>query len=154
MIFQEFLPYGFGLVTFVPMIVGLLIRIAVAVFISKQCQKRGMEPTMLVVLTCCCGCLIGGIVYLVSASNNPPQDEFQQPTFSSNQGQQTTYGQQPKPIYGQPKHQQPTQQAPPKPVYPDSSTTMPNINKAFCPICGSQNQKNAMYCSHCGADLK
>jgi len=146
MIFQEFMPYGFGLVTFVPMIVGLLINIAVAVFISKQCQKRGMEPTMFVLLTCCCGWLIGGIVYLVSASNNPPQDEFQQPTFSSNQGQ--VYGQKQQPIYEQ---TQPTQ---PKPSNPDAITTMPNINKTFCPICGSQNQKNAMYCSHCGANLK
>lgn len=142
MISQEFMPYGFGIVTFVPMIVGLLINIAVAVFISKQCQKRGMEPTMYVVITCCCGLLIGAVVYLVAASNHPIEaDNFQQPTFSSQQ--QTTYSQ-----------QQPQQQVQPKPAYQDASTTMPDIDKSFCPICGSKNQKDGKFCSTCGADLK
>jgi len=152
MIFQEFMPYGFTIVTFLPMIFAIGIRVIIAVIIAKDAQKRQMEPTIYVVLVCIMGWCIGGIVYLVTASNHPIQTgDFQEPSFSSNQGQQTTYGQQPQPIYGQPKFQQPTQQSQPKPVSSGESTTLPNINKAFCPICGSQNQKNAMYCSHCGA---
>ncbi|MHA1562380.1 MAG: zinc ribbon domain-containing protein [Promethearchaeota archaeon] len=161
MIFQEYMPYGFTLGTFLPGIFVFVIRIIIAVIIAKDAQKRQIGPTLYIVLVCCAGGCIGGIVYLVIASNHPVQNgDFQEPSFSSNQGQQTIYGQQPQPIYGQPKYQQPTQptqptqQSQPKPVYPDASTTMPNVNKTFCPICGSQNQKNAMYCSHCGADLK
>ena len=156
MIFQEYMPYGFTIGTFLPGIIGLLINIPVAYFITKDAQKRGMEPTVYVLLTCCCGWLIGGIIYLVTASNHPVQtDEFGQPTFSSHQGQvygqpqqQTTYGQQ----Y---QHQrQPVQPPQPKPVYPDANTTMPDINSSFCPICGSKNDMNGKFCSHCGADLK
>ena len=154
MIFQE-IPYGFTLITFIPMIAGFGIRILIAVIISKDAQKRQMEPTMYVVLTCCCGWCIGGIVYLITASNHPIQtDDFQQPSFSSNQGQ--VYGQQ-QTTYGQPQYQQPgqpSQQSQPKPVYPDASTSMPNINTTYCPVCGSTNKKQAKFCAHCGADLK
>ena len=134
-------------------IVGLVIYVAVIVFIVKDANRRGMEPTIYVVLTCCCGLLIGGIVYLITASNHPIQTgDFQKPSFNGNQGQ--VYGQQ-QTTYGQPQYQQPRQQAHPKPAYPDTSTTIPSFdNTLFCSICGSQNQKNAKYCSTCGADLK
>ncbi len=157
MIFQDIMPYGFTIGTFLPLIIGFGIRIICAVIIAKDAQKRQMEPTLYIVLTCLCGCIVGPIVYLIVASNHPIQtDDFQQPSFSSHQGQ--IYGQQQQQTtYGQPQYQQPRQspqQTQPKPVYPDANTTMPNINVTICPICGSQNQKNAKYCSHCGADLK
>ena len=155
MIFQDFLPFGFTIITFIPLIIGFGIRIICAVIIAKDAQKRQLEPTLYIVITCLCGCCVGPIIYLIVASNHPVQtDDFQQPSFRSNQGQ--VYGQQ-QTTYGQPQYQQPRQpttQTQPKPVYPDANTTMPNINVTICPICGSQNQKNAKYCSHCGADLK
>ena len=106
MIFQT--PMGIypSFTTFLPTILGLILNIVLAVVIAKDAQKRGMEPTMYVVLTCCCGCLIGGVVYLISASSHPVQTgDFQQPSFQSNQGQ--VYDQQPQPIYGQQQSQQP-----------------------------------------------
>ena len=107
MIFQEIMPYGFTIGTFLPLIIGFGIRIIIAVIIAKDAQKRQMEPTIYVVLTCLCGCCVGPIVYLIAASGNPSQtDDFQQPTFSSNQGQ--IYGQQ-QTIYGQQQYQQPSQ---------------------------------------------
>lgn len=152
MIFQT-LYYGEPMynpvLTFLPTIIGLILNIVLAVVIAKDAQKRGMEPTIYVVLTCCCGCLIGGVVYLIAASNHPVQDgDFQQPSFNSNQGQM--YGQQPQPIYGQQQQQQPPQ---PRPSPQNTSTTMPSYDVIFCPICGSQNQKGAKFCSTCGADL-
>ena len=134
---------------FLPTIIGLILNIGLAVYIAKDAQKRGMEPTMYVVLTCCCGCLIGGVVYLISASNNPVQTgDFQQPSLGSNQGQM--YGQQPQQTYGQQQQQRPPQ---PRPSAQHTSTTMPSFDMIFCPICGSQNQKGAKFCSTCGADL-
>ena len=149
MIFQT-LYYGEPMydpvLTFLPAIIGLILNIGLAVVIAKDAQKRGMEPTIYVVLTCCCGCLIGGVVYLISASNNPVQTgDLQQPSFNSNQGQM--YGQQPQLMHGQQQ-----QQRPPQPR-PNASTTMPSVGSIFCPICGSQNQKGAKFCSTCGADL-
>lgn len=156
MISQD-IPYGFTIGTFLPLIITFIIRISIAFFIAKNAQKRGMEPTIYIALTCCCSCWIGGIIYLIVASNHPSQpDDLQQPTFSSNQSQ--IYGQS-QTIYGQSQYQQPrqptqqTKQTQPKPVYPDTSTTIPNVEKDFCPVCGSQNHKGAKYCSHCGADL-
>ena len=142
-------PMGLNFLSILPAIIGLIIRIGIAVLIAKDAQKRGMEPTIYVVLSCCCGCLIGGIVYLIAASNHPTQTgDLQQPSFDSNQGQM--YGQQPQPIYGQQQQQQPPQ---PKPSAQNTSTTMPSFDVVFCPICGSQNQKGAKFCSTCGADL-
>ncbi|QEE16283.1 zinc-ribbon domain-containing protein [Promethearchaeum syntrophicum] len=151
MIFQEFLPYGFSLMTFLPTIIITIIRIGIAVFIAKDCQKRGMEPTMFIALTCCCGVCIGGIIYLITASNHPNEENnFQQPSFNSHQNQ--VYGR-PQPIYSQPQSQ-PPQQTQPKPVYPGGNTTIPNKNTTICPVCGSQNNYNAKFCGICGADLK
>ena len=148
MIFQQQITSSF--VSILPTIIGFGIRIIFAVIIAKDAQKRQMEPTLYVVLTCLCGCCVGPIVYLIVASNHPVQTgDFQQPSFQSNQGQ--VYGQQPQPIYGQQQYQQPPQQ--PRPSAQNTSTTMPSFDVIFCPICGSQNQKGAKFCSTCGADL-
>lgn len=149
MIFQGDYYYNFS--SLIPTILGLAIRIGFAVWIAKDAQNRQMEPAIYVILTCLCGCCIGPIVYLIAASNHPVQTgDFQQPSFNSNQG--PVYGQQPQPIYGQPQHQQPQQQ--PRPSAQDAHTTMPSFDVIFCPICGSQNQKGAKFCSTCGADLQ
>jgi len=151
MIFQIYPTSRFEV--FVPLIIGIIIgtiiKIAVAVYISKDAQKRGMDSSIYIFLVCCCtGWLIGGAIYLISASNHPIQtDDFQQPSFSSSQSVQ--YGQ-PQTTYGQPQYQQTAQ--PPQPRH-ETQTTIPDVHMVFCPICGSQNQKNAKYCSHCGADL-
>lgn len=148
MIFQYDDVY-FNFLSLLPTIITLVIRIGIAVWIAKDAQNRGMEPTIYVVLTCLCGCCISGIVYLISASNHPTQpDNFQQPSFNSHQGQ--VYGQQQQPIYGQPQQQY----KPPAQPQPNASTTMPSFDIDFCPICGSQNQKGAKFCSTCGADLQ
>ncbi len=150
MIFQD-IPYGFTIGTFLPGIIIIGIRIIIAVLIAKDAQKRGMEPTIFVILNCCCGICLGGIVYLITASNNPIQgDEFQQPSFSSSQNVQ--YGQ-PQTTYGQSQYQQTAQPPQPKPVAPNLNTTMPDIDMDICPVCGSQNKRKSKFCSHCGADL-
>jgi predicted PurR-regulated permease PerM len=125
-------------------VIGMVINVLVASYIANDARKRGMDSSIyLILVCCCCGWLCGIIIYLLAASDHPIQTgESQQPSFNSQQ--QTTYGQQPR---------QPVQPTQPKPDYPDASTTMPNINIIFCSICGSQNPKNAKYCSHCGANL-
>ncbi len=149
MIFQGDIIEFNLLTALLPSIIGTVISIIVAIVIAKDAQKRGMEPTIYVLLTCCCSWCVGGLVYLIAASNRPIQaNEFEQPSFSSNQSSQ--YGQQ-QTTYGQPQYQQPTQ--PTQPTQPDTQTTMPDVDMIFCPICGSQNKKNAKYCSHCGADI-
>ncbi len=150
MIFQSYYYEYDPVFSFLPTLISVAIRIGIAVWIAKDAQKRSMEPTIYVVLTCLCGCCIGGIVYLISASSHPTQpDNFQQPSFNGNQG--PIYGQQPPTTYGQPQQpQQPQQQYQPP---SSASTTIPSMNKVFCPICGSENQKGAKFCSTCGADL-
>ena len=156
MIFQIYpeVPMTNWLTILIPAIIAIGPRICIAIFIAKDCQKRGMEPMLFIVLTCCCGCCIGGIIYLITASNHPNQnDDFQQPSFNSHQDQ--VYGQ-PQPIYGQPQNQQqrqPPQQTQPKPVYPGADTTMPFRKTTICPVCGSENKYQAKFCGTCGADL-
>ena len=147
MIFQSYYLYDYG--SFFGYFLGLAINIGIAVLIYNDARKRGMEPVGYVILTCLCGCCLGGIVYLIAMSSHPIQTESQQSVNINNQT--TMYGQQPQAMYGQQQYQQPEQQ--PKPITPDTTTTIPSSDSIFCPVCGSTNQKNAKYCSHCGAEL-
>ncbi len=37
---------------------------------------------------------------------------------------------------------------------PTSITSTSNEGTSFCPLCGSKHERNAVYCSACGTDLK
>ncbi|MHA1719007.1 MAG: zinc ribbon domain-containing protein [Promethearchaeota archaeon] len=148
MIFQS--DYSYDYSSFFGTFIGLAINIGIAILIYNDAKKRGMEPTGYVILTCLCGCCLGGIVYLIAMSSHPIQTESQQPAISINQT--TMYGQQPQTMYGQPQPQHQQSQRQPTKITPDT-TTMPSVDSIFCPVCGSTNQKNAKYCSHCGAEL-
>ncbi|MHA1777386.1 MAG: hypothetical protein DRO88_03145 [Promethearchaeia archaeon] len=149
MLFQYGIDFDFSLPS---IIISLIINIAVAFIIANDAKSRGIDPTGYVLLTCCCGFCIGGIVYLIVRSNNPPGNTFggQEPGFSSYDG----YGQSdPSNLYGRPDGESGYTTPPSS----DSSTSTyrpqpTEIKTKVCSLCGSENPIDARFCSNCGSN--
>ena len=129
---------------------GLIISIIVAIIIYNDAKDRNMDPTIYILLTCCCSFCCGGCIYLIAASDHPKHP----PTMSRPQpsGGQPMYGRpQPPPQPGVPPSPPPSY--PPAGPQVTNQTYMPPGAKV-CPHCGQPVvPADAKFCSNCGNQM-
>ncbi|WP_457557260.1 zinc-ribbon domain-containing protein [Candidatus Harpocratesius sp.] len=132
-------------------IISIIISIIVAYTIAKDARTRGIEPTGYVILTCCCGWCIGGIVYLIVRSSHPPLAPIEgEPGFSSSsypgyrQSDSNNF-------YGRPDGSADNFTG-----NSSDSTYRPSSGipkQKTCSMCGSLNPIDARFCSNCGSNM-
>ncbi|TFH29283.1 MAG: zinc-ribbon domain-containing protein [Promethearchaeota archaeon] len=150
------LQYGDISITFG--VISTIIRIIVAVVIANDARSRGMETTGYVLLTCCCGWCIGGIVYLIARSDHQPRDQQGNMQFPPDQSRSQYREPQPgqQSFYGQPDQDLGTLH--PQETYrPDSTDNTYRSHSGasqqkYCTMCGASNPIDARFCSNCGSN--
>lgn len=148
MLFQY--DYDFSISTS-GLIFSTIITIIVAYIIAKDARSRGIEPTGYVILTCCCGWCIGGVVYLIVRSSHPPLAPIGgEPGFSSSS--YSGYGQPDSTnLYGQPdgSSSSSTRESSQSTYRPTSGVP----KQKTCSMCGALNPIDARFCSNCGSNM-